>query len=142
MAALGELHSELAPKEGGILGNRVIDATFMNAVMEFMTKGRGAAPAATAIVTVSNRKAFSADLRSYGEDVVASALEAATDETGLSVAQRGVQISLAGENIPRSMCLAAVGGNNRGEIQTSGEEKAEAVNRPVRLRPQGVDNHR
>lgn len=86
----------------------MIDATFMNALLEFISKGPQGAPADTAVVAASNRTALAADLRSYGEDSVASALEAATDDTVLSIAQRGIQISFTGENIPRSLCLAAV----------------------------------
>ena len=86
----------------------MIDTTFMNAVLQFISKGPQGAPAATDVVAASNRTALAADLRSYGEDSVASALEAATDDTVLSIAQRGIQISFTGENIPRSLCLAAV----------------------------------
>lgn len=111
------------------MGHRKTDATFMNAVLEFMTKGPQAVPAATAVVATSNRKALAADLRSYGEDSVASALEAATDETVLSIAQRGIQISFVGENIPRSLCLAAV------EI-IEGQSRPLARKRRKRARPQ------
>lgn len=86
----------------------MVDATFMNAVLEFISKGPQGAPAATAVVAASNRTTLAADLRSYGEDYVASALEAATDDTVLAIAQRAIQISFTGENIPRSLCLAAV----------------------------------
>lgn len=79
----------------------MIDATFMNALLEFISKGPQGAPAATAVVAASNRTALAADLRSYGEDSVASALEAATDDTVLSIAQRGIQIVAGGRKLHR-----------------------------------------
>lgn len=92
----------------GTAGHRVIDATYMKATIELMTKGPEADPAAAALVASANRKALAAYLRSFGEDSVASAVEAASDRTVWFIGQRGIQISFSGENIPRSLCLAAV----------------------------------
>jgi hypothetical protein len=86
----------------------VIDPAFLKVAMEFMSKGPVAAPAAAALVAASYRKAFAAELRRYGEDSVAAAVEASTDQTVLSIGPRGMQMAFSGENIPRALCLAAV----------------------------------
>jgi hypothetical protein len=85
-----------------------IDSRSLDAVLHLITKGPVAAPAAAAVVASSNRKAIAADLLRFGEDDVASAVKAASDGTIWAISKRGGEIALSGENIPRSLCLAAV----------------------------------
>jgi hypothetical protein len=80
----------------------------LNAVVELISKGPAGAPIETAVAAASNRKALVSELRSFGEDSVASAIEAAADEIIWAIGQRALQIAFSGEKIHRSLCLAAV----------------------------------
>lgn len=93
---------------GSTLGDSVLDPTLLNAVVELISKGPTGAPVEAAVVAASNRKLLVSELRSFGEDSVASAIEAAADEIIWAIGQRAMQIAFSGENIPRSLCLAAV----------------------------------
>lgn len=86
----------------------MLDPTLLNAVVELVSKGPMGAPVEATVVTASNRKALVSELRSFGEDSVASAAEAASDEIIWTIGQRALQIAFSGESIPRSLCLAAV----------------------------------
>src|SRR6185437_2270091 len=63
---------------GGTLRSNALDPTFLDAVVEFIGKGPAGAPAEAA------------------------------DEIIWAIAQRATQLAFSGENIPRSLCLAAV----------------------------------
>ena len=93
---------------GGTLRSNALDPTFLDAVVEFIGKGPAGAPAEAAVVAASNRKMLVSELRSFGEDSVALAIEVAADEIIWAIAQRATQLAFSGENIPRSLCLAAV----------------------------------
>jgi hypothetical protein len=93
---------------GGTLRNKVLDPTFLNAVVELISKGPVGAPVEAAVVAATNRTALVSELRSFGEDSVASAIEGAADEIIWAIGQRAMQIALSGESIPRSLCLSAV----------------------------------
>jgi hypothetical protein len=57
----------------------------------------------------ANRDALALYLRSYGEDSVAVAAEESSDSTVWEISKRGGGLMFSsGENIPRSLCLAAV----------------------------------
>jgi len=86
----------------------MLDPTFLDAVAELIGKGPARAPAKRAVVAASNRKALVSELRSFGEDSVASAIEVAADELIWAIGQRATQLAFSGENVPRSLCLAAV----------------------------------
>jgi hypothetical protein len=85
-----------------------IDPEDFREALEIMSKGVNAPPALLAKMAISHRKLLAGELRRYGEDSVASAIEAAADRAVLSVAPRGIQIAFSGGSIPRSLCLAAV----------------------------------
>lgn len=71
-------------------------------------KGPAASIPGQAIIR-SNRSGLAFELRSYGEDAVALAVEAAPDKTIWAISKRGGELMFSlGENIPRSLCLAAV----------------------------------
>lgn len=90
------------------MGKSVVNPTFLNAVLELISKGPVGAPDEAAVVVASNRRAMVSELRSFGEDSVASAVEVAEDEIIWAIGQRAMQIALSRENIPRSLCLAAI----------------------------------
>jgi hypothetical protein len=93
---------------GGASGSTMLDPTFLDAVVELIGKAPAGAPAKRAAVAASNRTALVSDLRSFGEDSVASAIEVAADESIWAIGQRAMQLAFSGENITRSLCLAAV----------------------------------
>jgi hypothetical protein len=89
------------------IGRTSISAS-VSAAVELAANGPVAAPDAAALIAKSNRAGLAEQLRSFGEDSVASAVEAASDETIWRISKRGVEIAFSGENIPRSLCLASV----------------------------------
>lgn len=93
---------------GGTLLKSILDPTFLDAVAELIGKGPAGAPAEAVVAAASNRRVIVSELRAFGEDSVASAIEVATDEFIWAIGQRAVQLAFSGESIPRSLCLAAV----------------------------------
>ncbi|HEV2270574.1 MAG TPA: hypothetical protein VGR92_14050 [Steroidobacteraceae bacterium] len=104
------------------------DPTFLDAVVELIGKGPAEAPAAAVIAATSNRKVLVSELRAFGEDSVASAIEVAADEFIWAIGQRAMQLAFSGESIPRSLCLAAV-------EKVEGQARPLARKRRKRARP-------
>ena len=77
-------------------------------IADVITKGPKDSPAAAAHVHKSNRKALAIDLRAFGEDSVASAVEAVSPAKLSEIHARGMRIAFTGANISHSLCLAAV----------------------------------
>ena len=85
------------------------DQQVLNDLMAHVAKGPLALTLPGTALLDANRRGLLLQLLSYGEDAVASAVEKASDETIWSISKRGGQLMLSsGENIQRSLCLAAV----------------------------------
>ena len=85
------------------------DRQVLDDLMAHLAKGLAASTAPGPALLGSNRRGLALQLRSYGEDAIALAVEAASDETIWAISRRGGELMFSsGENIPRALCLAAV----------------------------------
>jgi len=86
-----------------------LDPQVISDLLTQLAKGPAASTAPGPALLGSNRSGLASELRSFGEDAVALAVEAASDQTIWAISKRGGQLMFSsGENIPRSLCLAAV----------------------------------
>jgi hypothetical protein len=86
-----------------------LDPQVTSDLLAHLAKGPAASFAPDQALIGSNRSGLALELRSYGEDAVALAVEAAPDQTIWAISKRGGELMFSsGENIPRSLCLAAV----------------------------------
>ena len=85
------------------------DPQVLDDLMAHVAKGPAASTAPRPALLGSNRRGLALELRSYGEDALALAVEAASDETIWAISKRGGELMFSsGEKISRSLCLAAV----------------------------------
>jgi hypothetical protein len=85
-----------------------IDPTFIANPLAYIANGNHVSNIPDAAVVGSNRKVLAQELRSYGEDAVALAVEVASDEEVWAICKRSGKLMLTSDNIPRALCLAAV----------------------------------
>jgi hypothetical protein len=87
----------------------VVDPQVLNDLLTFTSKRATDSTLPGPALLGSNRSAIALQLRSYGEDAIALAVEAASPETIWAIPKRGGQLMFSsGESIPRSLCLATV----------------------------------
>ena len=87
---------------------RALKPQELHDIVEIVTKGSIAAPATLARAAANRRAALVRELKRYGEDAVASSVEALPDDRVDSIHNKGMAIAFTGFHIPMSLCLAAV----------------------------------
>ena len=87
---------------------RMLKRSELSDVVHYVTNGPNSAPAVLARVTKAKRTALVGELRRYGEDAVATDVEALSDATIDSIHRHGMSIASTGIMIPLALCLAAI----------------------------------
>ncbi len=95
-------------------------------VVQFVTKGSKAPTAALSRIAEAKRVALAAELRRYGEDVVASKVESLPAARVDAIHARGMRIAFTGMKVLAALCLAAVE-----EVEGSARPLARKRRRPA-----------
>lgn len=78
------------------------------ALVKVVSKGASSALESEDVLIESNRHGIAVELRAYGEDSVASEVEAASAKRIEAIGKRSAEIIFAGEKPPKALCLAAL----------------------------------